>query len=124
MNGVVETTASLRNVQYMGVSIKQVWLVEPCSTAVDHVLFVSRNQDGHWRLSLVCKKPTPAVIRKMVTAGEDQAILIAGLITTADDPAEFYDMIERARRQDQSHLVDAEQCERIHRGMRTETRAA
>ncbi len=124
MNGVVETTTSLRNVQYMGVSVKQVWLMEPCSMADDHVLFVSRNQDGHWRLSLVCKKPEPSIIRKLVTDGEDQAILIAGLITTADDPAEFYDMIEKARPQDQSNLVDAEQCERIHRGMRTETRAA
>ena len=124
MNGVVETMTSLRNVQYMGVSIKQVWLVEPCSMADDHVLFVSRNQDGHWRLSLVGKKPTPAVIRKMVTAGEDEAIRIAGLITTADDPAGFYDIVERSRNQDGSSLVEAELCERVHRGMRTETRAA
>lgn len=124
MNGVVEAASSLRTVVYMGIRIEKVWFFEPCTMVADHVLFVSRNQDGHWRLSLLCKKPTPTIIRKMVTAGEDQAIRVAGLITTADDPAEFYDVVASSKEAAQSSLVTAELCERIHRGMRIEASAA
>lgn len=124
MYGLVENGNSLRNVQYMGVGIQKVWLIEPCSLVDPHVLFVSRNPDGCWRLSLVGKRPTPQVVRKLVTGSDEEAIRIAGLVTAHDDPVGFYDAIIASIGPDESFLVPAELCERIHRAMRVEAHAA
>lgn len=124
MESLDSSPQMLRTIRYMGLVFHQLWLSELCQDNPNYTVFVSKEKNGQWRLTLVARQPKVEIVRELVTIDDGEALRITGLLTTHPDPAAFCDSVVAEGGATENGAVSAERCETIHRAMRGDVHAA
>ena len=67
-----KTDQELRTIRMMGLVFHRVWLSQPCRQNRNHAVFVSKDMNGRYRLTLVRRLPPVRIIRELVTRGRQR----------------------------------------------------